>query len=196
MNSGCSTGAARKAMERLAQLISQPDLGRLARACYQCTVCTGGCPVGQWDADFNPRRVIELIVRQELAAVLSDGKIWLCATCHTCLERCPQKIEVSEIMVQLKNAAASAGIVPERQIKAVQEVMKTGWLHSPGKRILRTRQELGLPEIPEGITVSELRQLITCSNLDKIAALKAHSDQLPESVADRLASTARDQVGD
>ncbi|GAH16652.1 unnamed protein product, partial [marine sediment metagenome] len=36
-----------------------------------------------------------------------------CSYCHTCLERCPQKIAVSEIIVKLKNIAAKVRGIPE-----------------------------------------------------------------------------------
>lgn len=146
-------------MELFKRFLMEQDIPRRIRVCYQCGVCAGGCPVGEWQWDFNPRRFIEMILRDEIDFILKDNKIWLCAYCLTCIERCPQKIEVSEIMVQLKNAASRMDNIPENEIKKSREVMKTGWVQNPGKRILRIRQELGLPEIPQGIESSMLQNM-------------------------------------
>lgn len=160
------------------------DLPGRARSCYQCGSCTGGCPVGKWRWNFNPRQFIDRILRDELSDIIKDNKIWLCASCHTCLERCPQKIEVSEIMVQLKNAAARSGNIPENVIKMSQEIMKKGWLQNAGKRILQIRQELGLPELPEGIGPSALQnmahQLGWEEKMEAIKKMEAQTSGGPE----------------
>lgn len=152
-------------MEQFKRFLMEQDLPRRVHVCYQCGVCAGGCPVGKWRWDFNPRRFIEMILRDEIDDIIKDDTIWLCAACHTCLERCPQTIEVSEIMMQLKNAAARIGSIPENQVKIGREIMKTGWTQTPGKRTLRIRRELGLPEIPRGIRSMELRSLMDCLGL-------------------------------
>lgn len=120
-------------MEILKQFLIEQDLPRRAQACYQCGACAGGCPIGKWRWDFNPRQVIVKILRNEVSDIIQDNKIWLCVTCLTCLERCPQKIEVSEIMVQLKNAAARIGNIPENEIKKSRQIMKNGGNTRPRK---------------------------------------------------------------
>jgi heterodisulfide reductase subunit C len=181
-------------MERFKRFLMEQNLPRLARACYQCSACVGGCPVGQKYWDFNPRRLLEKILQNDFDEIIKDNKIWLCAACHTCLERCPQTVEVSEIMVQLKNAAARMGNIPEHAVKLSREVMKTGWVQNPAKRILRIRQELGLPEIPEGIRSSELRQMSNCLELKKnIESLKEIDTQIPEGSEDRPSTKEKEK---
>jgi len=123
--------------------------------------------VGEWRWDFNPRRFIELILIDEIDDIIKDDKIWLCAACHTCLERCPQGVAVSEIMMQLKNAASRIGNIPENEAKVGREILKTGWTQTAGKRTLRIRRELGLPEIPQGIRSKDLRNLMDSLGLTK-----------------------------
>ncbi len=172
-------------MERLKRFLMQHDIPRRVRVCYQCGVCAGGCPVGEWHWDFNPRRVIEMILQDEIGTLIKDHKIWLCVACHTCLERCPQAIEVSEMMVQLKNAAARMGNIPENEAKVGREILKTGWAQTPGKRILRIRQELGLPEMSPGIRSSELLNLIDCLNLpEQLRTRKKKNTQTSDSSAE------------
>ena len=146
-------------MEKLKQYLSDQDLPYRAQACYQCGTCAAGCPVTKWRWDFNPRLLIERLLRRETRELVQDKRIWLCAACLTCLERCPQRIHVSEIIVHLKNAAARMGNIPENELKKDREIMRSGWSQNPGGRITRIRQELGLPDLPRGISPSELQEI-------------------------------------
>jgi heterodisulfide reductase subunit C2 len=147
------------AMERLERFLNEKDILRRAQACYQCGTCAAGCPVTRWRGTFNPRVLIERLLRKETGELLKDEGIWLCAACLTCLERCPQSIEVSEILVQLKNAAARMGNIPESELRKDREIIRCGWVQLPGSRITRMREELGLPEIPPGVAAIEMRAL-------------------------------------
>jgi len=146
-------------VEVLKKFLEEHDLPRRAQACYQCGSCAGGCPVGRWRWDFNPRRFIEMILRRRLEEIVKERTIWLCAYCLTCLEHCPQKIEVSEIMVQLKNAAARMGHAPESEAKKGGLIMGQGWTDVPAKRALKKREEMGLPNPAPGIDPDELAAL-------------------------------------
>ncbi len=146
-------------MERLEQFLKEKDVLSRAQACYQCGTCAAGCPVTRWRGSFNPRVFIERLLRKEAEELLKEKGIWLCAACLTCLERCPQRIQVSEIMVQLKNAAARMGNIPESEIKKDREIIRCGWVQIPGSRISRIREELGLPEVPSGVAATEMRAL-------------------------------------
>lgn len=168
-------------MKILKQFLMKQDLPQYAGVCYQCGACAGGCPVGELRWDFNPRRLIGKILRDELDDIIRDSKIWLCASCHTCLERCPQRIEISEIMVQLKNAAARMGNIPENETKMVLQIMKNGWLQNPGKRVLQIRQELELPEMPAGISSSELQEVLEHSGLyERVSIHKKTKAEAPD----------------
>jgi heterodisulfide reductase subunit C len=133
------------------------------------------------------------ILRDEVSEVMEDKKIWLCAFCLTCLERCPQKIEVSEIVVQLKNAAARIGKAAESEVKKHREIIKTGWLQNPAKRILRVRQELRLPELPEGIGSSELNHMASRLGWqEKTETLRKRGAQMAVGHGDHAESKKRD----
>jgi heterodisulfide reductase subunit C len=146
-------------MERLERFLKDMDIPRRAQACYQCGTCAGGCPVARWRENFNPRLLIERLLRGEAGELLEDRGIWLCAACLTCLERCPQGIQVSEIVVQLKNAAARMGNIPESELKKDREIIRCGWVQVPGSRISRVREELGLPENSRGVDAAEMSVL-------------------------------------
>ena len=44
--------------------------------------------------------------------VLSSDFIWLCSSCYTCFERCPQNVKIPELMNAIKNIAVREGYLP------------------------------------------------------------------------------------
>lgn len=164
-------------MKTLREFIADHDVRRKAQACYQCGVCVGGCPVGRWRVDFNPRRIVEMIVRDEVEELVESEVIWLCTTCFTCLDRCPQKIEVTELITQLKNAAARLGNVPEGEMKKARVIIKEGWSGVPVGRTLKQRAALDLPELHEDGEPAELKRLMTIVNREGILHQGGHSSK-------------------
>ena len=81
------------------------------RACFGCQNCTTVCPVVA--ACDNPEETLGLLPHQimySLGLGLTDmacgaQMIWDCATCYQCQEHCPQLVEVTDILYQLKNIA-------------------------------------------------------------------------------------------
>ena len=168
-------------MKNLIEYLKALDLPMRARACYQCGACAGGCPVGKFRWDFNPRRFIEMIVRGQLAELVKMPGIWLCSHCLTCLERCPQQIEVSEVIMHVKNASARMGHAPENNVKLADQIMSQGWSEEPIKRMLKKRKGLGLPEPAPGITAEELSELALCLDWPaKMETFKSQSSEVCE----------------
>ena len=74
--------------------------------CYQCSTCSGGCPVALiTEGKYNPRKIIEeaILGLQEKLVNEQDPNPWLCSTCQKCVELCPQKVELTEIFTLIKN---------------------------------------------------------------------------------------------
>ncbi len=146
-------------MDRLRAYLEDHDVRRRALACFQCGTCAGGCPVARWRSRFNPRHFMEQLLGEDLEALVRNPDLWLCATCITCLERCPQKIQVSEILVELKNAASRLGHAPEKELVKCREIVLRGCTQAPASRILRVREELGLPALSRGAEPDDLVEL-------------------------------------
>lgn len=69
--------------------------------CFQCGVCTSSCPVA--DAmDVKPYQVVKMVLLGMREEVIKSDAIWVCSTCFTCDERCPQGVKPREIMEALK----------------------------------------------------------------------------------------------
>ena len=62
------------------------------RPCYTCGSCTGVCPVREVVDDFDPRRIIHMIVLGMKQDVLSSDLIWYCCLCNSCYYVCPAKL--------------------------------------------------------------------------------------------------------
>ena len=74
--------------------------------CYQCGTCSSSCPVALiTEGEYNPRKIIEQSLLGFKDLLLKDQKpnVWLCCTCHMCVEECPQNIFLTEIFEKIKN---------------------------------------------------------------------------------------------
>ncbi len=85
--------------------------GENVYSCYQCGTCTGGCPT-QHAMDYPPRTIIRMIQLGMRDQVLESKTIWTCASCQTCITRCPRGVRIPEIMGALKSIAIKENIKP------------------------------------------------------------------------------------
>lgn len=98
------------AKNRLAREIAS-ELGENPYLCYQCIKCTSGCPLVD-EFDLAPNQILRALQLGEDDRVLNSKTIWLCASCHTCVTRCPQGIDLPRINDQLAMTAQKRGIKP------------------------------------------------------------------------------------
>lgn len=81
--------------------------------------------------------------------VLKSETLWLCASCFTCTDRCPQDIEVASIIRVLRNLAAEQGIIPIVFREQALSIMKSGYAYKIPELRERKRLKLGLPPLPK-----------------------------------------------
>jgi heterodisulfide reductase subunit C len=93
-------------------LISAESGGENIKKCFSCGTCTAGCPVREVTDRYNPRKIIRMALLGMKKEVLSSQFIWLCSSCYTCYERCPQDVRIPELMNAIKNIAAREGYLP------------------------------------------------------------------------------------
>jgi heterodisulfide reductase subunit C2 len=151
-------------------LIAGEPGGEHIRRCFSCGTCTAGCPVREVTDRYNPRKIIRMAILGMKKEVLSSQFIWLCSSCYTCFERCPQDVKIPELMNAIKNIAVREGYIPS------SFKVQLGLLSSFGRLLEITdfesdrRKELNLPLI-QGKT-EEIKKILS--------ELGLHREEKPE----------------
>ena len=76
--------------------------------CYQCQACSSGCPVA-YAFDYAPHQLLRMVQLGLKDRVLESKTYWLCASCETCATRCPNDIEIVQVMDTLRHIAFREG---------------------------------------------------------------------------------------
>lgn len=76
-------------------------------ACNQCGKCSAGCPVVA-SMDLLPSQVIRM-AQLGMEEVLGSRAIWICASCLTCVTRCPKGVDLPRLMEALREISLRAG---------------------------------------------------------------------------------------
>lgn len=99
-----------KADPRFLDDVSERSAGvsRLAM-CIQCGTCGGSCPSAT-AMDHTPRRLFALVRAGMRDEVLRSNTPWMCVSCYQCVVRCPQDIQITDVMYALKGMAEESGL--------------------------------------------------------------------------------------
>lgn len=75
--------------------------------CIQCTICSNVCPIVDYDSnniDMSPHQIMNLLRLGNKHLATGTRMVWSCLTCYACQENCPQQIQVTDILLELRNA--------------------------------------------------------------------------------------------
>jgi len=103
------------------EVASHPG-GEKLKVCYACGVCTAGCPVSDVSEDFDPRKIIRMVLMGMKERVLSSDFIWYCTQCFTCSGHCPQNVKFTDIMRVLRDMAVKEGYVDSSFLQKAKEL--------------------------------------------------------------------------
>jgi heterodisulfide reductase subunit C len=69
--------------------------------CMQCGTCSGLCPMSD-RMTITPRRFVLYSKWGLQDQVLGGNTVWLCASCHSCLVRCPRGLDLPKVMEAIR----------------------------------------------------------------------------------------------
>ncbi|MCX7636097.1 MAG: 4Fe-4S dicluster domain-containing protein [Syntrophales bacterium] len=108
-------------MKTFLEEVNESIKGVPIQRCYHCRKCTAGCPLA-FAMEYNPNRVIKMIQLGMKREVLQSSTIWLCASCETCITRCPNEVDIARMMDALREMAIREGVpVREKNVMAFHE---------------------------------------------------------------------------
>ncbi|MFN2133131.1 MAG: hydrogenase iron-sulfur subunit [Anaerolineae bacterium] len=116
-------GRSSQSFER--EVLAEPGAEHLYR-CYSCGTCASACLVRRVNPDFNPRRILEMVMLGMKEEVLSSPVVWLCSACDLCYDLCPQQIHISDLMKAIRNIAIREGYEPPGPVAVVDEELCSG----------------------------------------------------------------------
>jgi len=128
-------------------LASQPGGERIA-ACFTCRTCVASCPITAVNDRFNPLRIIRMALYGLRKEVLESDFIWLCSSCYSCQERCPQGVSITDFMTLLKNMAVQAGHVPAGVKIQKETITGQGRIYAIDEFDNKKRNKIDLPSLP------------------------------------------------
>jgi len=102
--------------------VAEEPGGENLKRCFACGLCTASCPVADIDPEYNPRKIIHMILLGMRKEVLSSNLPWLCTQCYACQAHCPQNVKFSDVMKALRNMAVREGYVHPSFVKRVREI--------------------------------------------------------------------------
>jgi len=124
--------------------------GEKLMRCFQCGTCTSDCPIAKFSDTYRPRQIIRMTQLGLRERVLKSDTLWLCASCFTCTDRCPQDVEVANVIRVLRNLAAQQGYIPPVFKELASSILGTGYAYRISELRIKKREALGLPPLPKG----------------------------------------------
>jgi heterodisulfide reductase subunit C len=136
--------------------VAEKPGGAHIRRCYACGTCTAGCPVFQVETDYNPRKIIRMILLGMRRELLSSKVLWLCQRCSICSANCPQDVDFSNIMTVLRDMAVVEGYAPADLTERIERISTAA--HELRKDCINLLLGVGTPTA-EGIRASAEKAL-------------------------------------
>ncbi len=79
-----------------------PDNGNLD-LCLTCGMCSSGCPATGL-AGLDPRKFLRMAVLGLDDEILKTKWAWMCTMCQRCIYVCPMKIDIPQLIFNVRNA--------------------------------------------------------------------------------------------
>ncbi|MBT8171819.1 4Fe-4S dicluster domain-containing protein [Candidatus Bathyarchaeota archaeon] len=138
------------------------------RLCFQCGSCTADCPISRFSEIYHPRKLMRMTQLGMKDKVLVSQALWLCAACYTCVDHCPQNVNIAGVLTALRNMAIDEGIIPPVFRVLMHNILKTGYAYRIPELRQKKRTEKGLPVLPKA-NLDDLVKLFELLTVSKVA---------------------------
>ena len=135
--------------------------------CFQCGTCTADCPIARFSDFYRPRKLIRMIQLGLKNKLLSNDIIWLCSTCFTCIDHCPQDVGIANIVRALRHLTVERETMPVVYKELASNILKTGYAYVIPRLRLKKREEMELPSLPKA-NLENLAKLFDVTGLSKM----------------------------
>ena len=143
------------------QIACQPK-GEGIVKCLSCGTCASTCQVFSVNPAYNPRKLIQQAVLGLKEVVLNSEMIWICARCHSCLEKCPKGIRPGDIIMALRHIALKEGVTnykgARHSLYFKKSILKTGKINEMILPLHTLRLNI-VSQIPQSIRMLFKRKL-------------------------------------
>ena len=102
--------------------------GQDIQQCFQCGTCSASCPMGRM-LDILPRKVMSLLQFGQADAIGNANTAWVCASCHTCMVRCPRGIDIAKVMEAIRQLTLRQNInrinpseIPSKEVEDMPQI--------------------------------------------------------------------------
>ena len=101
--------------------------GEHLEMCYSCGTCVTKCMIQQKvEPDYNPRRLLRMVMMDMRDRAFASPTTWLCSACDLCYPACPQEIHISGVIGAIKQLAVEAGCKSPLETVSVDEALCSG----------------------------------------------------------------------
>lgn len=146
--------------------------GADAKLCFQCGTCTAGCPSGR-RTSYRVRKLVRMAQLDMKDEIINSEELWMCSTCYTCVERCPRRVPIVDVVIALRNMAVAEGHIKAPHKKTAINLYTMGHSVPINDEVKNMRKSLGLPEVPPTVLANQkayedLKVILDAAGFNKI----------------------------
>ena len=152
--------------------VAEEPGGEHIKHCFACGTCTVTCPVFAVNDQYNPRKIIRMILLGLKDEVLKSDFIWFCSGCYSCYELCPRDVKITRLMAAVRNIAVREGYLPKPMRQSIDLLEKFGRLLevSEFENTLRSKKEMPelnptIPEVKKVLKRTGIHDVIRSSDI-------------------------------
>jgi Fe-S oxidoreductase len=114
--------------------------------CIRCAYCFEQCPIvreAQWDTDGARGKVIlayGILTGEIEPSEYVAGKLFRCTYCRDCLERCPSKVKILDIISSARADLVEAGFASDVQKHVINNIQTTGNIYGDTEVVSQERE--------------------------------------------------------